>query len=189
MHSSLENKILWHQSPKPLIIGIGGCSRSGKTSLALHLKSTLPVPINIISLDDCVLPSDKIPLIRDHINWEIFESIDFDLFKNKLKESILSSEIVIIEGLFVFNVKEIYKKLHLGIYLTIPRRRFLAEKKSDLRWGLEPIWYIHYIWRAHRSNAFIFQPHWGRFPLLIRFPGADIPLALPFLISLIQALH
>ncbi|MEW6134802.1 MAG: hypothetical protein AB1583_03705 [Bacteroidota bacterium] len=189
MQPSLENKIIWHQSPKPFIIGIGGCSRSGKTTLALRLKSALHIPTEIISLDDCVFPSDKIPLIRDHTNWEIPESIDFDLFNRMFKQSVVSSEIVIIEGLFVFSAKEIFKKLHLGIYLTLPRRRFLAEKKSDLRWGLEPMWYIRYIWRAHRSNAFVFQRHWGSYPLIIRFPGDDIRLALPSLVSIIQGLH
>ena len=189
MQFSLDTKIIWHQAPRPLIIGIGGCSRAGKTTLARLLSSELIFPTAIIGLDECVLPPEGIPFIRDHINWEIPASIDFEMFRNKLSDASARADIIIIEGLFVFNVKEIFDLLHVGIYLSIPRRRFIAEKKTDLRWGVEPLWYIHYIWRAHRNNAFALRRRWGGFPLMFRFPGSDIPLALPELVSVINVLH
>ncbi len=186
--NSIEDKILWHRPVHPLVLGVGGSSRAGKTSFSTFLKENLPFTTRIICLDDCVLPPEKIPHIRNHINWEIPESIDWDSFDKNWRETQQYVQVVIIEGLFVLNVPEIFNKLHVGIYLDIPRRSFISKKKKDLRWGAEPLWYIYYIWKAHRSNAFALHRRWGEYPIMLRFPGNNIFWAFPELVSLISRL-
>lgn len=181
--------VVWHKPVHPVVVGIGGCSRAGKTTLALQLQEALPFRTKIISLDECVLPEKQIPLIRNHTDWEIPESLDFDLFRRRLAEASAEAQIIILEGLFVFNVPKIFSLLHLGIYLTITRRRFIADKKTDARWGIEPMWYIYYIWKAHRANAFAWKRKWGSYPCIVKLPGSEARYALPELVSLIRRLH
>lgn len=189
MNLSEELPVIWHKTVHPFVVGIGGCSRAGKTTLALQLQEALPFRVQIISLDECVLPEEQIPLIRNHINWEIPASLDFQLLQRRFAEAAANAQVIIIEGLFVFNVPEIFSLLHLGIFLTISRRRFIADKKTDARWGIEPLWYIYYIWKAHRANAFAWKRKWGSYPCIIKLPGSEARYALPELVSLIRRLH
>ncbi|MGC8866286.1 MAG: uridine kinase family protein [Bacteroidales bacterium] len=188
MNFEEQYPFIWHKTVHPLVVGIGGGSRAGKTTLALHLKEALPFDSQIISLDDCVLPEAMIPRIRNHINWEIPESIDYTLLRHKMETLSEKAQVIILEGLFVFSVPEIFSLLHLGIFLTISRRKFIAEKKMDDRWGIEPLWYIYYIWKAYKAHAFAWKRLWGNYPLVIKLPGNEAHHAIPELISLIQRL-
>ncbi|MEL6252490.1 MAG: hypothetical protein AAFR87_10815, partial [Bacteroidota bacterium] len=60
-----------------MLIGIGGLSRSGKTKLAKRVKGLYKEQkVILLHQDDFVKAEEDIPLIQNHIDWEVPESID-----------------------------------------------------------------------------------------------------------------
>lgn len=135
-----------------MIISIGGISRSGKSFLAIKLKELLEKDgntVRVLDQDDYVYPEEDIPLIRDHIDWEVPESIDWNRFKDALTEAAEAFDHVIVEGLMVFlnpSIRAIYNKC---IFIKLSREEFMHRKQSDLRWGKEPDWYVEHIWDSY----------------------------------------
>ncbi len=137
-----------------MVIGIGGISNAGKSHLALQIKNYYSSKkVIILCQDDYVFSKDKIPVIRDHIDWECPESIDFNKYENAILEHIKHWEIVIIEGIFAFYKESTNKLIDKKIFLTLDPRFFFMRKNSDLRWGKEPDWYIDHIWNSHIKHC------------------------------------
>lgn len=133
-----------------MIIGIGGVSNAGKTTLAKQLKENLPgLNVSILCQDDFPNPVDQIPTIRDHVDWEIPVSIDMNRYRDKVLEAAKNYDVVIAEGLFAFCDENIVKYYDKKIFLTISKETFWERKSKDLRWGKEPEWYMEHIWRSH----------------------------------------
>lgn len=133
-----------------MIIGIGGVSNAGKTTLAKQLKENLPgLNVSILCQDDFPTPVDEIPTIRDHVNWEIPVSIDMNRYRDKVLEDAQSFDVVIAEGLFAFCDEHIVKHYDKKIFLTISKETFWERKSKDFRWGKEPEWYMEHIWDSH----------------------------------------
>lgn len=130
-----------------MIIGIGGVSMAGKSTLARSLKEKFSDKKTIIFCqDDFVLPQHNIPKITDKVDWERPESIDFDTYAATILNFNVTHDIVFAEGLFAFydfRLRAIYDK---KIYIHITKDLFLNRKSEDLRWGPEPEWYIQHIW-------------------------------------------
>ena len=132
-----------------MIIGIGGVSRSGKSFLGKALQEKFSLAgksVEVLDQDDYVLPSQDIPLIRDHVDWEIPESIDWARFKEAISLAQLRCDIVIAEGLMVFWNESINRIIDKRIIITLSQKEFFNRKRVDLRWGKEPEWYIQHIW-------------------------------------------
>jgi len=135
-----------------MITGIGGISRSGKSFLAQKLKELLErdrKTVSVLDQDEYVFPEKDIPLIRDHIDWEVPESIDWNRFKEAITKAEEVFDHVIVEGLMVFwhpSIRALYNK---WIFIELSRDEFMHRKQSDLRWGKEPDWYVEYIWDSY----------------------------------------
>ncbi len=135
-----------------MVIGIGGISNSGKSKLALRIKDYYSLnKVIILCQDDYVFPKNKIPTIRDHVNWECPESIDFNYNEKVVQEAIIKNDIVIIDGIFAFYSESIKKLIDSKIFLCLDSEVFLTRKRKDLRWGKEPEWYIQHIWDSHHK--------------------------------------
>ena len=135
-----------------MVIGIGGISNAGKSNLARRIKNYYSSKkVIVICQDDYAMPKDKIPLIKDHIDWERPESIDFNYYERVVAEGIEKNDIVIIEGIFAFYQDRINKLIDKKIFLTLDRRFFFMRKNTDLRWGKEPDWYVEHIWNNHEK--------------------------------------
>jgi nicotinamide/nicotinate riboside kinase len=133
-----------------MVIGIGGVSNAGKTTLANRLKDALrPLHVKILCQDDFARPVFEIPRIRDHVDWEVPESIDLARYYRHILKAREENDIVIAEGLFAFCDKHIYSHYDKKIFLTISKETFLRRKSKDLRWGKEPEWYMEHIWQSH----------------------------------------
>lgn len=133
-----------------MIIGIGGISNAGKSRLAGRIKSKLSDrKVSVLCQDDYVFPKDKIPTIRDHIDWESPDSIDFIKYEKAVVEAVKNHDIVIIEGIFAFHYPSTNVMMDKRVFLTLDQRFFFMRKKNDLRWGKEPDWYIEHIWDSH----------------------------------------
>ncbi len=141
------------------IIGIGGISRSGKSFLAGQLSIHFEQEgrrVKKLDQDDFVFQEDQIPLIRDHIDWECPESIDFGKFEKAIIKNRNKYDITIVEGLMVFWDPAIFQLFDFRIFMELPKEEFVLRKQMDLRWGKEPDWYIEHIW-----NGFL---KFGQFP-------------------------
>lgn len=132
-----------------MIIGIGGVSRAGKTTLANLLKKQLKgKTISILNQDDFVKKSG-LPKIKNHIDWEHPDSLDWKELRKKIISESAVSEIIIVEGLFAFYDTEIVSKYDFCIFMSIEKEIFLHRKRKDKRWGNEPEWFIQHIWNSY----------------------------------------
>jgi nicotinamide/nicotinate riboside kinase len=138
-----------------MIIGIGGISNAGKSTLARRIKNHYSSKsVSIICQDDYAVATEKIPTINDHADWERPESINFSLYEKVVKEEIEKSEIVIIEGIFAFYKNNLLEIMDKKIYLNLDNKSFIMRKKNDFRWGQEPDWYIEHIWKSHYKYCY-----------------------------------
>ena len=133
-----------------MVIGIGGVSNAGKTTLATRLKNELePLRVCVLCQDDFAKPVSEIPRIRGHVDWETPESIDLAKYYKHILEAQRTHDIVIAEGLFAFCDNHFNKHYDKRIFLTINKKTFWERKSKDLRWGKEPEWYMEHIWQSH----------------------------------------
>jgi len=135
-----------------MIIGIGGVSTAGKTTLAnLIRKMYVGHKISIICQDDFVKPVNEIPRIHDRINWEHPDSIDHEKLMSTILTESKTNDMVIAEGLMIFNNKLISTIFDKKIFISIDYNTFRARKSIDSRWGVEPEWYIEHIWNSYQK--------------------------------------
>lgn len=133
-----------------MIIGIGGVSNAGKSTLAKKIKKLYPKNrVRILCQDDYVKPNYELPLIHGHIDWEIPDSIDFQFYRQQIVAASKSAEMVIAEGLFAFYDASTVQLYDRKIFLHIREKTFFHRKENDLRWGKEPAWYIRHIWQSY----------------------------------------
>lgn len=133
-----------------MIIGIGGVSRAGKTTLAFKIREWFgKAHVCILHQDQYIQDESNMPLIKNHIDWEHPDSLDFEMFKKITNEKAKEYSIVIVEGLMVFHDDELNEMMDRKIYIKISKEAFLSRKTMDNRWGKEPEWYIDHIWQSH----------------------------------------
>ena len=133
-----------------MIIGIGGCSNSGKSALALEIKEFYSSEKAIVLCqDDFVKYRDFLTKINGHINWELPSTIKIKEYINAVREAEKQNDLVICEGLFAFWFDELNILYDKMIYIEIDKTTFKERKQVDLRWGKEPGWYIEHIWESH----------------------------------------
>ncbi|MCH7513305.1 MAG: hypothetical protein IH947_05090 [Bacteroidetes bacterium] len=86
-----------------LVVGIGGVSRAGKSTLSKRLKNRLPgIRIIILDMDDFVFPENEMPRINDEPDWETPESIDYTKLSGRINETKAEYDLVIVEGILIF---------------------------------------------------------------------------------------
>ena len=134
-------------------IGIGGVSRAGKTTLAKKIINRFPDKKRVIlHQDDYINAGYDIPQIKERINWEVPESIDFLRLKYDFKWLSEHVEIVILEGIFAFFDDELNRLYDVKLFVDIGYKDFINRKLLDKRWGYEPLWYIHHIWDSYQEH-------------------------------------
>lgn len=132
-----------------MIIGIGGVSRSGKTTLAKRLARHFRKKGHsaiLLHQDEFVFPEDQIPRIRDKVDWEHPGSIDFERLRQAILAHSQTNDVVIVEGLMAFFDERINALYDKCFFVEIDKATFVRRKSEDLRWGKEPDWYIEHIW-------------------------------------------
>lgn len=133
-----------------MIIGIGGVSMSGKSSLARLIKSKCSQRrISILCQDDFIMPQKDMPMIEGNTDWENPGSIDFDEFIASVLARDIENDVVIAEGLFAFSDQALSNLYDKQIFIKIPKPIFFKRKKLDKRWEIEPEWYIQHIWKSY----------------------------------------
>ncbi|KAM6169964.1 nicotinamide riboside kinase 1 [Rhynchocyon petersi] len=120
---------------KTFIIGIGGVTNGGKTTLAKNLQKHLP-NCTVISQDDYFKPESEIE--RDEngfLQYDVLEALDMEKMMSAIscwmespRHTLLSADwqsaedipILIVEGFLVFNYKPFGTIWNRSYFLTIP---------------------------------------------------------------------
>ncbi len=134
-----------------MLVGIGGVSRSGKSTLAnllvtyfrKHGKKAI-----IFHQDDFVFPETEIPKVRDKTDWESPSSIDHDLLYELVAEFKDRFDVVIVDGLFAFYDPKLNALYEKRLFIKVSKRTFLIRKVTDTRWGYVPTWFVDHIWKS-----------------------------------------
>lgn len=138
-----------------MVIGIGGISRSGKTTLSLQLAQLFGQNVVVLHQDEFVAARHTQPRIRhgleDRTDWEAPGSLDFRAFITAVIQARLTHSVIIAEGLMVFWEPKLYRLFDAGIFLSIRKETFIERKNRDLRWGRVPDWYREHIWNSHQK--------------------------------------
>ncbi len=133
-----------------MIIAIGGSSTAGKSTLAAKIGEVYDHKrVKILCQDSYVKPEQEIPLIRDHIDWEVPASIDFNKFYNAIVLASEKYDIVIAEGLMIYYHRQTVDLFNKRLFVDLDKDTFLKRKSRDLRWGKEPRWYMEHIWESY----------------------------------------
>lgn len=133
-----------------MVIGIGGSSNSGKSTLANQLKNYYTnLKVIVLCQDDYIVDRQLLTTINEHINWEIPSTINIKKYISAVIDAKNNYDLVICEGLFAFWFEELNKLYDKKIFLKIDKEIFKERKNKDLRWGKEPEWYIEHIWEKH----------------------------------------
>lgn len=135
-----------------MVIGIGGVSRSGKTTRALELKTAFEKQgktVAVIHQDDFTQPKRLIPRIRYKIDWEHPGSMDLRRFEKAILNARDQYDMVIAEGILVFYDPAVNALFDERIFMEIDRDTFLERRSKEIRWGREPRWYLEYVWDSY----------------------------------------
>ena len=133
-----------------MVIGIGGSSNSGKSTLAKQLSSYYKdISVKVLCQDDFVKRRDYLTTINEHVDWEVPSTIEIEKYINAVIDAKNKYKLVICEGLFAFWFEELNKLYDKKIFLKINELTFKERKSKDFRWGKEPNWYINHIWESH----------------------------------------
>lgn len=138
-----------------MIIGIGGVSNAGKSSLANLLKRELEkeFKVKILCQDDFIIAEHKIPKINGFTDWECPTSINHKMFLQAVLRESHNNDIVISEGLFAFYNNELSNLYEKKLFLYIDKDIFIQRKLRDKRWGESPEWYINHIWDSYNKSG------------------------------------
>jgi uridine kinase len=135
-----------------MIIAIGGSSTAGKSTLAAKIGEVYDhKKVKIFCQDSYVKPEPEIPLIRNHIDWEVPASIDFKKFYKAIVIASEQYEVVIAEGLMIYYHRQTVDLFNKRLFVDIDKETFLKRKARDLRWGKEPPWYMEHIWESYQK--------------------------------------
>ena len=135
-----------------MIIGIGGVSRAGKSELAHRLKAIFESEgktVDIFALDDFVKAKEDIPMVKDRIDWEHPEGIDYKSLFDTVKLAKSRYDVIITEGHLIFSDENLNQLFDRKLFLRIKRDVFLERRKRETRWGEEPDWYLNHVWDAY----------------------------------------
>lgn len=140
-----------------MLIGIGGCSRSGKTELSEALMWAYrqnDKRVFCIHQDNLVLKLSQIPQINGTTDWDTPYSIDFELLQRVISFYEQQFDVVIVEGIYAFHDPSITALYHHCLYVEISKETFLERRSHETRWGTEPQWYLEHVWQSHLKYGF-----------------------------------
>ena len=113
---------------KPFVVGIAGCTQSGKSTFTAELENALQsVKVKAFHMDDYFgfnenLPVAKAPVTRKAYNdFNQPASVNFPQLRLDLKNEIERNEVdvIIVEGTMILYDEEIFAALDLKLYVEI----------------------------------------------------------------------
>ena len=133
-----------------MIIGIGGVSRAGKTTLANMLATQLKKEgksVEVFCQDEYVKPKVSIPKVQGVPDWERPSTIKWDTLTSNVQKS--KADVKIVEGLFSFYPASLRMEYGTKVFIEIDRDTFRKRRSTDQRWDEEPDWYADHVWKSY----------------------------------------
>ncbi|VDN21941.1 unnamed protein product [Gongylonema pulchrum] len=146
------------------VIGIAGCTNSGKTTLANTLATMLSkegMRTIVISQDTFYyrdeehtnsVASRSNPEIQ-YLNFDTVEAINVDDFLSTLEEAIVANDFVIIEGNMILQIESLQKLIHRAVFVTL-RRGICEERRATRNYNPPdlPGYVDEIVWPAYKSH-------------------------------------
>jgi len=140
-----------------LVVGIGGVSRAGKTTLAKMISEWFSSYKSItFPMDKYVKNEEEIPKIKNLTDWEIPESVDYPNLISIIKKKRSSVDLVIVEGILIYNYPGLWELMDVKLFIDIPEKEFYSRRLRDKRW-MEPDWFLDHVWNSFVIHGTIHQ--------------------------------
>uniref|UniRef100_A0A0N5D8Y0 Molybdopterin synthase catalytic subunit n=1 Tax=Thelazia callipaeda TaxID=103827 RepID=A0A0N5D8Y0_THECL len=154
---------------KAYVIGIGGCTNSGKTMLSRMLSNALVeegIKVAVISQDKFYYRREEIEQVVSRANPEVIyynydsiSAINTVEFIMEIQKQAGSNDFVIVEGNMIMEIENLRHLLHRSIFITLSR--YLCEERRtgrkydypDMPGYLEEIVFPAY--KDHLSHAYV----------------------------------
>lgn len=127
----------WHTGGSgPLVVGIGGGSGSGKSTIAAQIAAGLgPLGIETIDLDRFFRAPEEMPTYYSTLHGGHRPNFNHpDSFRREQMiarcRDVQAFDVVIIEGILALYFAELRSMMHLRCYVTIPVPQMLARRKQ-----------------------------------------------------------
>lgn len=148
------------QRGNTFVIGIGGTTNGGKTSLVSRISKHFPSS-ECIHMDDYFYPQDKIPFVKElgYKNYDTVDAINFEklfvdvvswiqLKKNTNKTK--SPSMLFVEGILVLNHKPLLQIFDLTFYMDISRNECIKRRLKRQYPTPDPVGYFDdCLWPMH----------------------------------------
>ena len=101
------------------------------------------------------MEKDQIPTVKDRLDWEHPDSIDWDRLITQIEKT--KAQVLIIEGIFVFDSRLLpfYSKT---ILVEQDKEIYYERRKKEIRWGAEPLWYLDHVWTTNQKLVSLASP-------------------------------
>ncbi|EFO27653.2 hypothetical protein LOAG_00832 [Loa loa] len=150
------------------VLGIAGCSNSGKTTLSKILSTALineGMRATVLSQDAFYYPQEQLERVVScanpkitFYNYDTIKALDTNKFLLSLQKAIVENDFVIVEGNMVMEIDSLRQLLHRSIFITLNynlckrRRTARGYNPVDLPGYMEEIVWPTY--RNHLANAY-----------------------------------
>lgn len=121
--------------PKTKLIGITGCTNSGKSTLCKHLNNELPNSICIFQDDFYHERNEKnlqyLPE-ADSFNFDVITAIDMEKFKSELiaLKNSEKYEYILIDGFLIFEDKDLSEMLDKKYFILLDKEESRRRRES-----------------------------------------------------------
>lgn len=140
-----------------MIIGIGGVSRAGKTTLSNFIKKKLRKKTYVLHLDHYIkesshwdffakYPAFYLSMIYKKFDMEHPETIDFTRLYDDILLHSQENEVVIAEGFLITYDQRIRSILDKYIHIKLTKEEFLKRRMNDFKRNNE--WYANHVWNS-----------------------------------------
>ncbi|CAM4760721.1 unnamed protein product [Rotaria magnacalcarata] len=121
MHCKQYLDIILSSSLTALVVGLGGVTNGGKTTICRALKQLLPsskhnLAVESLHIDDYFRPIDDPHHIHldkfGHHDWDCLDALDIDQFIVDFQSVRLKCDLLLVEGFLIFNIPFLSKDHH-----------------------------------------------------------------------------
>jgi uridine kinase len=125
----------------PKVVGISGCSCSGKSTIARmlrdHITSTRQERVKIICMDNYYHPPENIPMNQDHNvpDWDTVKAFDVEKVLQDINTIFNENDLslLIIEGILLFDFGEHFSSiLHVKVFLDIDMETLIKRRSQRI---------------------------------------------------------
>lgn len=140
---------------KAIVIGISGCSNSGKTSIANQLSHVLP-KCKIIAQDEYFYheSSNLVEYIDDlkMYNYDVITSVNMKRLNEDLNSYLYTYDYIILEGFLIYSDDVLVKSFDKKYFITNVSRELCEQRRKNrnyLGFADEKGYFDNYVWRNY----------------------------------------